>query len=498
MTLPIHIDALVEASAIDRYRIEFMPQWDKELALHASCAFANDLEGTGGGYLVVGIEGAPSKGNYRIVGIDPSGSDEIRAELLDTCALIEPKCTAQCETVYYQNVPLLVAWIPAGYDTPYHAPASLMARHSAPAVFVRHASETTIAATGEVADLEELNGSIPFDGRANQNATLFDMRLRRMQEFLNMTREPYMQTASDVSIEQAARALHVCVGPSDAPRPTNAGLLMFSDDPERFVPFARIEVHIVHDAIGRDVTERVFAGSIDRQLAEALLFIQGSVCAQKTISVPGGTEETAVWNYPFAALREALGNAVCHKSYALQQPITVRVERDRLSIMSYPGPGEWIDDADFQEGILEPLHCRNRHLRDLLRRIQAVGERGTGIPTIMDALERNGSQPPLFETDAQRSYFSITFFMHDAFLDRPHLPHAGRRQPRRRSRDQLRAAVFDVLACGPASQREIAGCLGYRSLSKALREVVAELECEGAVEYTGKVGGAHTKLRLAE
>ncbi len=40
----------------------------------------------------------------------------------------------------------------------------------------------------------------------------------------------------------------------------------------------------------------------------------------------------------FAAVEEALSNAVYHRAYDEREPIEVRVENDRIEIVSFPGP----------------------------------------------------------------------------------------------------------------------------------------------------------------
>ena len=40
---------------------------------------------------------------------------------------------------------------------------------------------------------------------------------------------------------------------------------------------------------------------------------------------------------PYAAVEEALSNAVYHKGYDEREPIEVRVEPDRIIIVSHPG-----------------------------------------------------------------------------------------------------------------------------------------------------------------
>lgn len=114
--------------------------------------------------------------------------------------------------------------------------------------------------------------------------------------------------------------------------------MLFSDDPERFFPYTRIEVVESPDPAGQGMREHTFRGPIDRQLSDALAYLRGGVCEERVFKVPGQAEAVRLWNYPYEALEEALGNAIYHRSYIEHEPVTLRVEADRLSITSCPGP----------------------------------------------------------------------------------------------------------------------------------------------------------------
>src|ERR1019366_10806631 len=52
--LPIRIDDLLHARVVEIERIEFKAGWNPDPILRTLCAFANDFENLGGGYLVIG------------------------------------------------------------------------------------------------------------------------------------------------------------------------------------------------------------------------------------------------------------------------------------------------------------------------------------------------------------------------------------------------------------------------------------------------------------
>ena len=56
MPVPTNIKTLLSGSAVEWARIEFKETWDAEASLKTICAFANDIDNWGGGYLVIGVE----------------------------------------------------------------------------------------------------------------------------------------------------------------------------------------------------------------------------------------------------------------------------------------------------------------------------------------------------------------------------------------------------------------------------------------------------------
>ena len=56
MALPININELINGQIVEWERIECKQGWDPEAVLHSMCAFANDLNNWGGGYIIIGIK----------------------------------------------------------------------------------------------------------------------------------------------------------------------------------------------------------------------------------------------------------------------------------------------------------------------------------------------------------------------------------------------------------------------------------------------------------
>lgn len=125
MPIPININKLMDGTTVESFRIEFKESWNPKAILHAICAFANDIDNSGGGYIVIGAAEEDGLLKRPILGIDPSKLDAIQKELLNICNKIRPKYMPVCEPIKYEDVWLLVIWVPGGYDRPYSVPKSL-------------------------------------------------------------------------------------------------------------------------------------------------------------------------------------------------------------------------------------------------------------------------------------------------------------------------------------------------------------------------------------
>lgn len=134
---------------------------------------------------------------------------------------------------------------------------------------------------------------------------------------------------------------------------------------------------------------------------EALSYIQRNYLRETVIKHPDRAEATRVWNFPYAAIEEALVNVVYHRSYEEREPIEVRISNDELVILSFPGPDRSIRLEAFQAGRAVSRRYRNRRIGEFLKELDLTEGRSTGIPKILKVMAANGSPAPLFESYAR-------------------------------------------------------------------------------------------------
>ncbi|MBE0471992.1 MAG: putative DNA binding domain-containing protein [Methyloprofundus sp.] len=416
MALPIDIKRLLAGEVIESERLEFKAGWNPEVVLRSICAFANDLHNFGGGYIVIGVSEQIGVAQLPQVGLQANQIDPIQKELLAMCHFIEPHYFPQTEAVPIGEGYVLVIWCPPGDVRPYRAPRTLgKTEQKAKSFFVRQLNSTVEAKGETLTQLMQLTAKVAFDNRVNQFASLDDLDLTLIAAFLRDINSGLYGQLPKMSFAEICRQMAIARGPDEHLLPVNVGLLMFSQTPERFFDKAFIEVVEYHDAIGDKMTERCFKGPISQQLREVLAYLNSAVVRERVIKVSGQAEAVRVFNYPFEALEEAVANAVYHKSYEKPRPIEINIRPDCIEILSFPGPVPPVDDQMLKRERVVARDYRNSRIGDFLKELKLTEGRGTGFPKMRQFFKHNGSPPPVFETDPERSYFLTTFFPHPTF-----------------------------------------------------------------------------------
>ena len=78
----------------------------------------------------------------------------------------------------------------------------------------------------------------------------------------------------------------------------------------------------------------------------------------------------------------------------------------------YPGPDRSITSSALRKRRFVSRRYRNRRIGEFLKELDLTEGRGTGIPKIMLAIRKNHSPEPQFETNRERSFFTVTFPAH--------------------------------------------------------------------------------------
>ena len=99
------------------------------------------------------------------------------------------------------------------------------------------------------------------------------------------------------------------------------------------------------------------------------------------------------------------------------EPVTIEIEPDCINIMNFPGIDRSISEKTIAEGKrFVSRYYRNRRLGEFLKELDLSEGHSSGIPTIQEELEKNGSPRAEFFTDEDRRATRIRIPIHPAFL----------------------------------------------------------------------------------
>lgn len=485
MSIHINIDDLINQRVVESTRIEFKSGWNPNSIIHSICAFANDIDNVGGGYIVIGVEENNGSPVFPIKGIEQEKIDGILKELIGYCHCIEPLYNPIVEPVLFQGKYIIVIWVTGGFGRPYKASKDIFTEKSNKLYYIRKFSSTIVASPEEEKQLFYVSSDIPFDDRANLAADVSDLDIGLMRQHLKEIGSSLYELSLKEDAFKIAKDMQLVSGPPENIKPLNVGILMFSERPEKYFRYARIEVVDIPDPTGTNMVEKVFTGPIQRQLKDALAYIKNYILKEAIIKDAHKAESTKIYNYPYAAVEELLANAVYHRSYQVNEPITVRITPNSITITSFPGFDRSISDRNISEyDITSPIY-RNRRIGDFLKELHLIEGRNTGYPTVLNALRENGSPYPKFEMDDNRTYLTVTLPVHSYFSSK----HEG--NPKEL---EYRERIFEALDGKKLSMNELAKAMGYKGITAKLSSTIEKMLETGALEKV--MVGAYVKLHI--
>lgn len=292
----------------------------------------------------------------------------------------------------------------------------------------------------------------------------------------------------------APEALYELLGLRHEGVPTLADVMLFNIYPQGFFPqltiLATCLPGVEDGEVGaggeRFIDSRRLEGTLTEQLEAAMTFVERNTRTAIRIDPKTGRRDDFP-EYPTAAVREALVNALLHRDYgryAVGMPILLKLFRDRLEIHSPGGLyGRLTVDA---LGISRPV-TRNETLVTALETLGITENRYSGIPTIRRAMREAGLPEPEFQE--RRGDFVVTF--RNRFADPPaeipetmpwmlsEAPAVGTAVPR--VEDERGLLAFCET---PRSRSEIMAFLGIPSARYALRRYLYPLVEAGAIRLT--------------
>lgn len=161
----------------------------------------------------------------------------------------------------------------------------------------------------------------------------------------------------------------------------------------------------------RFIDNKRIEGTLAEQVEESLAFCKRNMKTRTVIDKQTGLRNDYD-EYPIAAIREAILNAVVHRDYSIYTegtPVQIVMYRNRLEIHS---PGNLYGRMTVDQlGIARP-DLRNPALATMAESLTKAENRYSGIPTMRREMKNLGLPEPVFEN--RRNEFVVTFFNQNA------------------------------------------------------------------------------------
>ena len=401
------MSARIELDELARRESE-QTEWKENVAdvndvVATLCAFANDLQNLGGGYVVCGAKEVKDEHGFpKLVrtGLAASRLKEVENTVLARCRdRVSPPIAPLVEELESDDPQrrILVFLQPSTGTAHTFRRNEDGAKH-----FVRVGRATIEARNGLLKDLLVRKGALePWDRRPCNAATVADIDLLTLRDALERMGvytpdrgvEPYL--ADGIQISPFVPPLCIAEPLSGVLRPRNFAILLFGRSPQRFISGA----YAIFSAYpGRDRTDPVarrfeIAGTLleqARRLRE-LLDAEAVTLFDKT-----NLEEPNAEKYPRRALQEAMVNALAHRDYELVDPARFTSYQDRIEIVSPGSLPIGVTLEDLRQRAVTP-RWRNQALAWFLARLQLAQAEGQGIQTIRRSMKAAGCPPPLFD-----------------------------------------------------------------------------------------------------
>ncbi|MGC8932375.1 MAG: ATP-binding protein [Candidatus Methanodesulfokora sp.] len=276
--------------------------------------------------------------------------------------------------------------VPKGEQRPYRTQHGFY--------YIRSANRCRLASREELLRLFQSSESIFYDETEVWRASIQDLNLSAVSEFLRR-HWGIVAAADSLEIRTYMRNLSII---SKNDKLTVAGLLFFGEDPQKFLPHARIVAACIHgdDIFTPPFDKKDLVGRVSEMLEGAMKFLKLYLREEHRIR---GIEPEIYLEIPDEALREALINAIAHRDYTINAPIRILVFDNRVEFHS---PGRLPNTVTIESIRMGASHVlRNPRIYSFFIRMGLVTDI-SGVARMINLVrERTGKDVVLEETEGE-------------------------------------------------------------------------------------------------
>ena len=381
-------------------------------ALETVCAFANE-PGLGGGWLVLGAtldEGSLFR-QYLASGLDDP--DKVNRDLVSQCAAaFNRPVRIQVTSGQVNGETLLAAFVPEAEAA--EKPIYFQNRPLPGGAFRRIGSSDVRCTDDDLAVFYQERRGESFDSAVVRDADLSALDFAAIAEYRRL-RADANSAAEELrwNDEELLHSLRCVTRDNGTLRPTTAGILLFGTPQalRRWFPMMRVDyIRVPGREWVPDPSNRFDTVEIRAPLITLIRRTRAAILDDlpKAFSVPPGQlHRKDIPLVPDRVIREAVVNAVMHRSYRVQGAVQIIRYANRLEIRN---PGHSLVS---EERLGEPgSETRNPVIAAVLHDTNLAETKGSGIRVMRQLMDEVGLTHPTFESDRERNQFVVTLLFH--------------------------------------------------------------------------------------
>ena len=349
---------------------EFKENFDQEV-IETTVAFAN----THGGVIFIGVS---DKGEIRGITIGKETLSDVSNRIAQAT---EPRVIVEVESVAVEGQSVLLVHIA---ETSIK-PISVRGR-----CYKRVGNSNRVMSPQEIAQMHLNTVGQSWDQLLVTSAGIDDIADKKVEWYLTR-RETTRNVAKpqDMSLTALLRNID---GLSDEEIPTHAGILFFGKYPQRFFQNAQLRVvRFKGTSVTHPVIDRLdCSGALWEMVNAAEEFIRKNI-RLLSLRTSKSFQRDDKFEYPLAALREAIINALIHRNYQKHSDVRVFIFDNRVEIIN---PGTFPEGVSPDAPIHEPV---NPILSQFMYDVGFIERYGSGIKMMKRLSEEWGNKAPRYE-----------------------------------------------------------------------------------------------------
>ncbi|MGJ3238481.1 MAG: ATP-binding protein [Anaerolineae bacterium] len=329
------------------------------------------MANTNGGQIIMGVA------DDQIVGVaDPQAASDA---LIEAALATEPPLIIPVpEMLQVDGCTLITAYIPSGMPNVYAYQGKYLRRrdaHNAPLSVTR------------LRRLMIKRGEMNYEAGITQDASLNDIDWEQAEQYADNLKGFGEKDVREILLKRG------CLVRYDGKLyPTNAGILLFGRDPQRFIIASDITaVRFAGQTMSDTFNRQDITGTLAEQIKRAETFLVDHLRKSVTISDKMRREEN--FEYPLEAARELLINAVAHRDYSIRgDNIRLFIYSNRMQVYSpggLPGPMTL-------QNLREERFSRNPIIVQVLADMNFIEKLGYGVDRVIDLMRAKNLREPDF------------------------------------------------------------------------------------------------------